>query len=139
MGTQDELLEIERGFWTGDAAYYRRYVDDRCLTVFTEMAGVMSAEEIAGTVEEGRRWAEPELTVRGLVTPVDGVAVVTYEARTAKPGKDGSPGRAYHALVSSGYVRRDAGWKMMFHQQTPMPLDSEDVAQAEARTETGTG
>ena len=139
MGTQEELLEIERGFWTGDADYYRRHVDEHCLTVFTEMAGVMSGEEIAGTVEEGRRWAEPGLKMRGLVTPADGVAVLTYEARTAKPGSDGAPGRAYHALVSSGYVRRDDGWKMMFHQQTPMSLDSEDVAQAAPRTETGTG
>lgn len=134
MGTQEKLLEIERGFWTGDGDHYRRYVDDHCLTVFTEMAGVMSAEEIAGTVEEGRRWEEPELKARGLIMPTEDVAVLTYEARTVKPGRDGAPGVAYHALVSSGYVRRDDGWKMMFHQQTPMPLDSADVAEADGGT-----
>ena len=31
-----------------------------------------------------------------------------------------SNGEAYAALVSTGYVRRDDGWKMMFHQQTPL-------------------
>jgi hypothetical protein len=27
---------------------------------------------------------------------------------------------SYRALVSSGYARRDDGWKMVFHQQTPL-------------------
>ena len=30
------------------------------------------------------------------------------------------PGEAYAALVSTGYVHRVNGWKMMFHSQTPL-------------------
>jgi hypothetical protein len=29
-------------------------------------------------------------------------------------------GERYRALVSSGYVKRNGSWKMMFHQQTPL-------------------
>lgn len=29
-------------------------------------------------------------------------------------------GELYHALVSTGYVRRGDGWKMAFHSQTPL-------------------
>ncbi len=46
--------------------------------------------------------------------PTSDTAVVTYGV-TAQ--RDGSP--PYSALVSSVYVRRDAGWRLVLHQQTP--------------------
>jgi hypothetical protein len=119
MTLQDELLDIERGFWTGDAEFYRRHADERCLTAFPGMAAVMSSEEIAGTVGDGPRWDEPDLDVKGLVTPTGDVAILSYET-TATRG-DGDP---YHALVSSAYVRRDDGWKLAFHQQTPLGAEA---------------
>jgi hypothetical protein len=112
MNVQDELLDIERGFWTGGPDAYRRNVDDECLLAFGK-AGVSSREEIAGSAG-GQRWKDPDIQLRGFLQPTDDVALLTYEAKTER---EGSP---YHALVSSGYVRRDDGWKLTFHQQTPM-------------------
>ena len=50
-----------------------------------------------------------------LAGPGDEVAILTYEASAERA--DGEP---HHALVSTGYVKRDDGWKMMFHSQTPL-------------------
>jgi hypothetical protein len=114
METQDALLEIERRFWSGDAEFYRKNVDERCLIAFLEMAGVESNEEIAGSVKDGVRWAEVKLEVKGFLEPSPDVALFTYDATATRSG-----GEPYAALVSSGYVRRGGAWKMVFHQQTP--------------------
>lgn len=113
MSLQDDLLKIERSFWTGGPEAYEDHADAKCLVVFTGMAGVMSRDDIAKSAEKGR-WKDVHLKAKGLAELSDGSAVVTYEA-TAKRKDD----KLYHALVSSGYVRRKDGWKLAFHQQTP--------------------
>jgi hypothetical protein len=41
--------------------------------------------------------------------------MLSYEAHATREG-----GESYAALVSSGYVHRADGWKLMFHGQTPL-------------------
>ncbi len=36
--SKKELLDLEKGFWTGDAAYYAANADAECLVAFPEMA-----------------------------------------------------------------------------------------------------
>lgn len=43
------------------------------------------------------------------------IAIISYKADVTRA--DGEP---YLALVSSGYVRRDAAWKLAFQQHTPV-------------------
>lgn len=117
MGLQDELLSLEEELWTAGAAPYREHLDDECLVAFTEMAGVSTREQIAGTVDDDERWRDLEIEVEGLLRPTEDVAMLTYRAEAARGNDD-----RYRALASSGYVRRDGGWKMMFHQQTPLPV-----------------
>lgn len=112
----EDLLTIERALWTGGPDAYRHHLDEQCMIAFTEMAGVASRDQVAGSVEGGPRWRDPDIEVEGLLQPSPDVAILTYRA-TAVRGED----EPYHALVSSGYIRRDGGWKMMFHQQTPLP------------------
>ena len=114
----EELLAIEKHFWTGGPEAYRRHADERCLIAFAEMAGVMSNEDIAKSAEKGR-WKDISIEQKGLAPLSDTAAVITYEC-TAKR-KDGQP---YRALVSSGYVKRAGGWKLAFHQQTPLQADA---------------
>lgn len=114
MDSREDLLVIERQLWTGDAEVYRRYVDGDCLLVFSEMSGMLTREQVAGTVENGQRWNDVRLEVIGIVEPVPDVAILAYEANATREGAE-----PYRALVSSGYVRRPEGWKLMFHQQTP--------------------
>src|SRR5260221_13878611 len=114
MSLQQDLLAIERHFWTGGPEAYREHTDPKCLVVFTDMAGVMSRDDIAKQAQEGR-WSDVAMEPKGIAELDETSAVVTYEC-TAKR-KDGEP---YHAVVSTGYVKRPDGWKMAFHQQTPV-------------------
>ena len=72
-------------------------------------------DQIARTVGDGPRWRDVELSTKGVVEPIDDFALLTYEANATRG--DGEP---YHALVSSGYVKRAGAWKLAFHQQTPL-------------------
>ena len=110
----EELLAIEKHFWTGGPEVYRRHADERCLIAFAEMAGVMSNGDIAKSAEKGR-WKDISIEQKGLARLSDTAAVITYECAAKR--KDGQP---YRALVSSGYVKRADGWKLAFHQQTPL-------------------
>lgn len=114
MALKDDLLELEQGFWTQGADYYRAHLDDHVLVAVGEMASVMSRDAVVSTVR-GSRWHSPEIASKGLIEPAPGVALLTYAAKATK-----QDGTAYAATVTSGYARRGQDWKMVFHQQTPM-------------------
>lgn len=116
MTTEDELFDLERGFWTGGAEYFRDHVDRQCLLSFVDMAGVQPREGIAASARDPQRWRGVEIARKGFLQSADDVAFLSYEASARRAGGD-----AYRALVSSGYVRRKLGWKLAFHGQTPLP------------------
>jgi hypothetical protein len=115
MTVEQQLLAHERQFWIAGADFYRKTVDDQCLLAFTDMAGVMSKESVAATIEDEPRWSDLAMEESGFLQLNDGVAILTYRARAQRA--DGSP---YAALVSSAYVKRGGDWKLAFHQQTPL-------------------
>lgn len=112
---EQELLDLERGFWTGDSAYYAANADTECLVAFPQMAQTMSNAELAKTSTNPNRWRDLDITLKGLVEPGSDIVILTYEAHATR--ENGDP---YAALVSTGYVHRVNGWKMMFHSQTPL-------------------
>lgn len=114
MSLQQDLMTIERTFWTGGPEAYEDHADDKCLVVLADSAAMMSRDQIAKTAEQGR-WTDIALQPKGVAELDDSSAVITYECNAKR-----NDGRRYHALVSSGYVRRRDGWKLAFHQQTRM-------------------
>jgi hypothetical protein len=112
---RDELFETEKKFWTGDAEFYRKNLDEQCLVVFAEMSGVMRKEEIAATIKEGARWRKLDMKDRNFLSLADDIALLSYKASAMR-----ETGDSYEALVSSAYVKRKGQWKMAFHQQTPL-------------------
>lgn len=112
---EKDLLAIEEKFWSGDESFYHKHADSACLVAFEQMAGLMSNPDLAATVKDGNRWKKLDLEMKGLVRPCDEVAILTYEANAERAN-----GEPHHALVSTGYVKREDGWKMMFHSQTPL-------------------
>jgi hypothetical protein len=112
---EQDLLDLERKFWTGNAEFYHRHLDDKCLTVFTGMVGVFNKEDIAAQAKSGHQWKNLALDVKGFVQPAEDVAILSYEVSAER--KDGRP---HKALASTGYVRRYGDWKMAFHQQTQL-------------------
>jgi hypothetical protein len=118
--TEKDLLALEKKFWTGDSKFYRDNVDDTCLIAFgADMAGVMSNKDVAATAKDGNRWKHLDIKLKGLIEPADDVAILSYEANAVR-----SNGERYAALVSTGYAKRDEGWKMVFHQQTPLAQEN---------------
>jgi hypothetical protein len=115
MSLKSDLLAIDEQLWSGDTDTYRANLDDECLVAFTQMAGVSSREDVAGTVGNGPRWRNLDIEFEGVLQPTPDVAILTYRADAVRP-----EGERYRALVSSGYVKRNGSWKMMFHQQTPL-------------------
>jgi len=112
---KEELLGIERGFWTGDSAYYEANADMECLVAFPQMAQAMTNTALAKTAKKPNRWRDLDIKLKGMVEPGSDIVMLTYEARATR--ENGEP---YAALVSTGYVHRADGWKMMFHAQTPI-------------------
>jgi hypothetical protein len=122
MSLEQDLLVIEKTFWTGGPEAYRKHADEQCLVAFTEMAGVMSKDDIAKSAEAGR-WKDISIKQKAMAQLSPSVAVITYECSAKR--QDGQP---YHALVSSGYVHRPNGWKLAFHQQTPFQMAETDAS-----------
>jgi hypothetical protein len=119
MNLQKDLLAKEETLWSGGAPEYRRTLDGDCLVAFTEMAGVQPRDKIADMAGKGDRWHDVDIEMEGFLQPTDDVTILTYRVSAVR-GKAGEP---YNARVSSGYVKRDGDWRMMFHQQTPLTND----------------
>jgi hypothetical protein len=119
MNAHGAILEVEKGFWSGGADFYRANVDEKCLVAFSEMAGVMSNDKVASTVADGARWKDLKMDEKGFLQLDDDTAILTYRAEASRPNGD-----VYRALVSSGYVKHNGAWKLMFHQQTPLMYEA---------------
>ncbi|MGN6305502.1 MAG: hypothetical protein ACTHNH_11840 [Mesorhizobium sp.] len=118
VASEKELLEIEKGFWALGEAYFKAHADKECLVAFPEMAMAMSNADLAATAKNPNRWRDLSIDLKGMVEPGSDVVMLSYEAHATREG-----GEPYAALVSSGYVHRADGWKLMFHCQTPLAVD----------------
>ncbi|AZO08261.1 MULTISPECIES: hypothetical protein [unclassified Mesorhizobium] len=118
---KQEILELEKGFWTGGSDFYEANADSECLVAFPGMAQALTNSELAKTASKPKRWRDLDIRLKGMVEPGSDIVMLTYEARATR--ENGEP---YAALVSTGYVHRVNGWKMMFHAQTPMESSSDD-------------
>jgi len=118
MALEKLLYEIEQGFWLEGKNHFLNHVDHRCLLAFPqagEMHGVHSLEEVAATATNANRWRDLTMADRQLLETGDDFAIISYRADVTRA--DGEP---YAALVSSAYVRRPGGWKLAFHQHSPI-------------------
>jgi len=118
MALEDELFAIEQGFWLSGQDHFLEHVDESCLLAFPqagEMHGVHSREAVAATATTANRWRDLHITNRHLLQPTDDLAIISYRADVLRA--DGQP---YSALVSSAYVQRRAGWKLVLHQHSPV-------------------
>ena len=112
-----DLYQIEEGFWLKGKEHFIDHVDEQCLLAFPqtgEMHGVHSRAEVAATATNANRWRDLAMKNRQLLENGD-FAIISYLAEVTRA--DGEP---YTALVSSGYARRLDGWKLAFHQHSPV-------------------
>ena len=116
MTLSKDLLAIEEEIWTGGPEAYQKHMDEKCLVAFKDMSGLISRKEIMKAAEKGR-WTNVTLNEKGTIALSAATMIITYECTANR--QDGKP---YHALVSSGYVKRGEGWKLEFHHHTPLEI-----------------
>jgi hypothetical protein len=118
MSLEEQLFEIERGFWTEGAHYFAAHLDAQCLLAFPqsgEMHGLFSREEVAATATGANRWRGLEMSDRQLLKLSDDAAMISYKAEVTR-----ADGVAYSALIGSAYVRRSDDWRLASHQHSPV-------------------
>lgn len=119
MSTADDLETLERRSWQalatpgGAPSFFQEVLDDDVVMLLPGGLQIIGREEVLQSMT-GLPWQSyrlEDLAVHGLT---DDVGLVMYGAVAARAGQP-----TYSALMASGYVRRPAGWRLAFHQQTP--------------------
>jgi hypothetical protein len=111
----DALLELERRFWTDPSVeLYQDVMAPNGLLVFAPV-GLLDKEQTLEAIGGSWPWSEVEIDDPRQVELAPGSAALVYRARGVREGQD-----AYEALVTSVYVRRNGGWKLALHHQTPL-------------------
>jgi uncharacterized protein DUF4440 len=116
----DDPLALEEQGWqalaTGPEAaaeFYGRVLDTAVEMLFPGGARIDDRAAVLASMggPPWESWSLEDPRVRELG---HGSAVVTYGVVARRAGAE-----PYSALVSSVYVRRDGGWRLAVHQQTP--------------------
>ena len=114
-----ELLAIEEGFWraAGDREQYAGNLAADAVHVFPGW-GITTREAALDGVAAAEPWSAFSLEDPEVLVLSDDVAALVYRARAAR--RHGPP---YAAAITSAYRRRDGGWELVLHQQTPVSGD----------------
>ena len=115
----DGFTALERRGWEalsshGETAraFYDRVLDEQGVMLLPGGIALDDRATILASMS-GRPWSRYELEDVRSSEPAPGTGVVTYAVVAERDGRE------YSALVSSVYVRRPDGWRLVLHQQTP--------------------
>jgi hypothetical protein len=113
-----ELYSLEEEGWHAISAangdFYRRLVTPDTLIV--EHDGVSTGDDLVAEIDGNNSPFEGFTLDQHKIVPLsDDSAVVTYRANAEVAGRG-----TFRLYMSSVWVRREDGWKLMFHQQTPV-------------------
>ncbi|MEX5300237.1 nuclear transport factor 2 family protein [Kocuria sp. CPCC 205292] len=119
MASTDPITLEQQGWQalssTGEqaAAFYDDVLDQEVVML---LPGGLLLDDRAAIVASmaGIPWSSHELSDLRVLHPTSDTAVVLYRV-LARRGESAP----YDALVSSTYARRERGWKLVVHQQTP--------------------
>jgi len=116
----NDLIALEERGWhalsSGGAAaagFYEQMLDRDVVMLLPGGMLMTDRDEILRAMS-GSPWTSFRPEGPRVVHPTEDTGIVVYAAVAERAG---SP--EYSALISSMYVRRDDGWKLAFHQQTP--------------------
>jgi hypothetical protein len=108
----DELIAIERELGGGDGDTYRRYLTDDAVVVVPGAA--ITREQCAFAIDATPGWDEFEIEDERFTQLGPDSVALTYRWSSRRGDE------TYQALMSTVYVKRDGGWKVALHQQTPV-------------------
>lgn len=112
--TFESLWDTERRFWLDGPDFYDKTMLPHARMVFPLPVGILHGGAIVAGLRQGPRWQSVDMQERSETASGDTV-VLAYRATGTRQGAG-----PYAALCSSTYVKLADGWKLLFHQQTPM-------------------
>lgn len=111
--TLEELLAIEHALAAGTGETYREHLRDDAVVIVPGQA--LTLAETADAMDASPGWDTFTLDdPRAL--PLDQTAALLTYRFTGRRGDD-----VYSALMTSAYVSDGDGWRLVLHQQTPLP------------------
>jgi len=113
--TDDEAWNLERQFWTGDAAFYEQALHPACVMVFPPPAGVLPRAAIIEGIRTAPRWIGVDISGQTIARPSAELIVLAYRA-SATRGEE----QEYLTYCSSAYLAAGPRWLLFLHQQTPV-------------------
>ncbi|HEU6449493.1 MAG TPA: DUF4440 domain-containing protein [Verrucomicrobiae bacterium] len=115
MNIETEIIEREREFWMASADFYERWLAREVLMIFPAI-GILNREQALDGIRSGNRWASVDMSEISVRRIGDSALALAYRARARKTDSASD----YLAFVGSVYVEENAGWKLAFHQHTPV-------------------
>jgi hypothetical protein len=115
MPVEEEIWDIERGFWIEGEAFYRQRLGMPCTMVFPLPVGILRDRAVIDALGGTPRWRDVEMTHRACLRPNDACLLLAYEATAQREGEP-----PYSALCSSSYCKSEDGWHLVQHQHTPI-------------------
>jgi uncharacterized protein (TIGR02246 family) len=117
-----EIEALERRGWealsgAGGAAFYGDVMADDGLMVFPGLVLDKAATIVA--IAGAPPWSNFELGDVREIAPTPDSAIVIYRATAQRAGE-----AEYRANMASVYARCDGRWRLLLHQQTPIPADN---------------
>jgi hypothetical protein len=118
----DSLLELEERGWQAlsspdPVAFCEEWLADEALIIVPGM--VIDRETFLRAVTHEQPWAGHQIEDPQTVWLADDSAALVYRVRAQR---DGQP--EFAGLLTSVYVKRDGRWRLLLHQQTPIPSTS---------------
>ena len=119
MGVDQELLNIEAGFWlaAGDRDRYAERLAADAVHVFPGF-GVVSRDDVLAGVAGADAWSSFAIEDPAVLVLSHDSAAIVYRAHAQREDQP-----SYDAAITSLYRRRDGTWELVVHQQTPLPGD----------------
>ena len=114
---EQELAQIERSLWTNDASLYEATFLPDAVLIFPDVGRIGLDAAVAAIRKENaahRHWAEVDFAAINVLRLLPDVALLTYEA-TTRWNDEVTPSKT---LCATMYLKKDAGWRVAFHQQT---------------------
>ncbi|AML51756.1 DUF4440 domain-containing protein [Falsihalocynthiibacter arcticus] len=113
--TEITLWDLEERFWTQGAESARQMTAENAIFVYPYPAGFLQGDAIGQSSDVSQRWRSVVMSER-YITRKGGIAVVAYRVSAEREGVP-----LYTALCTSTYMKDDATWLRLSHQQTPLP------------------
>jgi hypothetical protein len=113
MDIASTLFALERELGGGDGSTYDRLLADDAVVVVP--GATMTKGETVAAMDASPGWDEFAFADERCLQLGDDTALLSYRF-SGRRGED----LRYAALMGSVYVRRPEGWRLAYHQQTPL-------------------